>query len=138
MPTIAEEVANAILDLRRPQEFLPNTSARQAVIDLMHLWRPLGTLGAKITDLVLLSDFAMFELTFQDDSHLTISLTSYDDPANTRYFIVIETEPRKALHRLMQERLQLLETLLHETEALRKAINKLRRHDENGRTAWQI
>jgi hypothetical protein len=135
VPTIAEEVANAILDLRTPQEFLPNTSPRQVVIDLMHLWRPLGTLGARITNVVSLSDFAMFELAFQDDSRLTIGLTGYEDPASIRYVIVIETEPRKALHRLMQEHLQLLETLLHETEALRKAINKLRRHDENGRTA---
>jgi hypothetical protein len=70
-------------------------------------------------------------LRFQDDSHLTISLTSYDE----RYLVAIETEPRKTLHRLMQERLQLLETLLHETEALRQAINKMRQHDENGRTA---
>jgi hypothetical protein len=131
MPTIAEEVAKAILDLKRPQEFLPNTHPHQAVIDLMHLWRPLGTQGARITDVLSLSDFAMFELTFQDDSRLTISLTSYDE----RYLVAIETEPRKTLHRLMQERLQLLETLLHETEALRQAINKLRRHDENGRTA---
>jgi hypothetical protein len=135
MPTIAEEVAQAILDLRTPQEFLPNTGPHQAVIDLLHLWRPLGTQGARITDVLSLSDFAMFDLGFQDDSHLTISLTSYDDPANTRYFIVIETEPLKTLHRLMQERLQLLETLLHETEALRQAMNKLRQHDENGRTA---
>jgi hypothetical protein len=131
MPTIAEEVAEAILDLKTPQEFLPNTGPRQAVIDLMHLWRPLGTQGAKIADQVLLSDFAMFELIFQDDSRLTISLTSYDE----RYLVAIEAEPRKTLHRMMQERLQLLETLLHETEALRQAINKLRRHDENGRTA---
>jgi hypothetical protein len=135
MPTIAEKVAEAILDLKTPQEFLPNTNARQAVIDLMHLWRPLGTQGAKITDVVSLSDFAMFGLAFQDGSRLTISLSSYDDPASTRYVIAIETEPRKTLHRLMQERLQLLETLLHETEALRQAINKMRQHDENGRTA---
>jgi hypothetical protein len=135
MPTIAEKVAEAVLDLRAPQEFLPNTGPRQAVIDLVHLWRPLGTQGAKITDAVTLSDFAMFGLTFQDDSRLSLSLTKYDDPANIRYFIVIETEPRKTLHRLMQERLQLLETLLQETEALRQAINKMRQHDENGRTA---
>jgi hypothetical protein len=135
MKTIAEEVAEAILDLRTPQEFLPNTHPHQAVVDLMHLWRPLGTQGARITDAVSLSDFAMFELAFQDDSHLPLSLTSYDDPASTRYLIVVETEPRKTLHRLMQERLQLLETLLKETEALRQAINKLRQYDENGRTA---
>ena len=127
----SERVAQAILDLRRPQEFLPHTSVHQAVIDLLHLWQPLGTQGARITDVLSLSDFAMFELTFQDDSHLTISLTSYDE----RYLVAIETEPRKTLHRLMQERLQLLETLLHETEALRQAINKMRQHDENGRTA---
>jgi hypothetical protein len=135
MPTIAETVAEAVLDLRTPQEFLPNTSPRQAVIDLLHLWRPLGTQGARITDVLRLSDFAMFELRFQDDSHLTISLTKYDDPSSTSYLVAIETEPRKTLHRLMQERLQLLETLLHETEALRQAINKMRQHDENGRTA---
>jgi hypothetical protein len=135
MPTIAERVAKAVLDLRRLQEFLPNTSPRQAVIDLIHLWRPRGTQSARITDEVSLSGFAMFELSFRDDSRLAIGLTSYDDPASTRYLIAIETEPRKALQRLMQQRLQLLATLLHETEALRQAINKLRQHDANGRTA---